>query len=558
MGQFNDLLVSIGIDTKAAKKEIKKVEGMFDSLVKHVNKPSTSKKKSLAPFDTKKFKAETQEVIKTIKSMGGEVGNLQNKLNSTKSPEGLKTIRKEVDKTFKDLQTFQSATNKEQMSDFRAMEKRKTDIAKQEVKRRQQIQAPQKATLNTVGISNPSGKSAKESALAMEALYKKEAEEAKNLAAIKSQKDRDRYIARQQHRAKLRQQREKDSAKEYSDAQKSLAQRLVIFKQEKRLKEDVSYLKKELSANKVNINNIESLKQRLDKVTTKEQLKLLKKEYQEEIKNAREIADVKRLKEDVSYLKKELSANKVNINNIESLKQRLDKVTTKEQLKLLKKEYQEEIKNAREIADVKQDLEEKRLAKQDLEEKRLAKADKLEERVELSSGFRRLPVQEQKKALQQMAKARESFIKTGDTYEFKKLTSDIREFRRSMVGLQTVQMGLADSTRNMIRSYASLFALVEGTQAIERVGMDFQGMEVAMQAVEGNAKSAQESISFLRSESNRLGFDLVNGAKAYAKLAAAAEGKATKNEIQDTFTSIMEASTVFQLSMDDTIGTIKA
>jgi tape measure domain-containing protein len=186
------------------------------------------------------------------------------------------------------------------------------------------------------------------------------------------------------------------------------------------------------------------------------------------------------------------------------------------------------------------------------------KAQQLEETIRLSSGFRRLPQAQQRRFEPQFAQARHSMEGGGGNREFRKLSSDVREFKRSLVGLQTVQMGLTDSTKNMVRSYASLFALLEGTRAIERVGMDFQGMRIGMLAVSGDAKKTADNLKFIQGQADRLGFSVSQGSKAFVKLYAAAEGKATHKEIKDSFTSIMEASTVFQLSADDTIGTIKA
>lgn len=141
--------------------------------------------------------------------------------------------------------------------------------------------------------------------------------------------------------------------------------------------------------------------------------------------------------------------------------------------------------------------------------------------------------------------------------ELNRTTNTMKRHTRATIGIGVAQQGLADSTRNMIRSYASLFAIMEGTQAIKRVGMEMQGMEVGLAAVVGEGKAAQEELAFLREESMRLGFDLAKTSKSYVKLFAAAEGKASVEEIRRGFISVMEAATVFQLSADDTNRAIK-
>ncbi len=135
---------------------------------------------------------------------------------------------------------------------------------------------------------------------------------------------------------------------------------------------------------------------------------------------------------------------------------------------------------------------------------------------------------------------------------------ELGRFKRSMIGLQTIQYGLRDSTRNLIRSYASMFALFAGGAAINRTGQEFQGMRAGMMAVSDDSKELEENLSFVREESQRLGLNLVQTSKDFVKLYAAAQGRVSDEDIKKSFTGIVEAATVFQLTMDDTTGTIRA
>lgn len=137
-------------------------------------------------------------------------------------------------------------------------------------------------------------------------------------------------------------------------------------------------------------------------------------------------------------------------------------------------------------------------------------------------------------------------------------TTQLNRNGRAMLGLQTIQYGLRDSTRHLIRSYASLYAVFMGTSAINSVGQDFQAMRAGMLAVSEDSAAVQENLSFISGEAKRLGLDLVQTSKAFVKLQAAAEGRAPDDKIKDAFTGIVEAGTVFQLSMDDTVGSIRA
>lgn len=109
---------------------------------------------------------------------------------------------------------------------------------------------------------------------------------------------------------------------------------------------------------------------------------------------------------------------------------------------------------------------------------------------------------------------------------------------RTQVGLHTVQNGLTDSTRNMIRTYASVFALFQGTVAIKRIGQEFQGMNAAMLAVNGTAEAAAVDMQFLDNMVNEMGLNLKNTTDAYVKFKFAAKGKIPQTEIEDLFTSL--------------------
>ncbi len=64
---------------------------------------------------------------------------------------------------------------------------------------------------------------------------------------------------------------------------------------------------------------------------------------------------------------------------------------------------------------------------------------------------------------------------------------------------------------------------------------------------------------FWKNESERLGLNLLETAKSYMQIAAAAKGTELDGErTRDIFTAIAEASTVLQLSVDQTNGAIRA
>ena len=115
-----------------------------------------------------------------------------------------------------------------------------------------------------------------------------------------------------------------------------------------------------------------------------------------------------------------------------------------------------------------------------------------------------------------------------------KLNNDILEQidlqRRNRMQIQKTNIamqGLNDSTRHMIRSYASIYAGITSTSFIIKTGQDFERMEAGMLAASESAEVAKINLEFLRKESMRLGFDLAEASKGFVKLAAAAEGRAS-------------------------------
>lgn len=122
--------------------------------------------------------------------------------------------------------------------------------------------------------------------------------------------------------------------------------------------------------------------------------------------------------------------------------------------------------------------------------------------------------------------------------------------KRATLGLHTAQTGLADSTRNMVRSYASLFAIMAGTGAINRVGQNFEAINSAMLAAMGTQESAKEQMLFLDQVTDRLGLSIADTADQYTKFTFAAKGKLSTEEVNELFQSMAEMGTVLGVSKE--------
>lgn len=139
----------------------------------------------------------------------------------------------------------------------------------------------------------------------------------------------------------------------------------------------------------------------------------------------------------------------------------------------------------------------------------------------------------------------------------KKLNNDIQDYvdkqrqatmrtRKANIAMQ----GLNDSTRHMIRSYASLYAVFEATSAINRTGQQFEAMNSAMLAATGTSEMAANEVAFLDKMTSRLGLSLLDTSDAYTKFLFASKGKLDQDQTRELFTGLSELGTTLGVSKE--------
>jgi|TARA_A100001391_G_scaffold193895_4_gene169714 myosin heavy subunit len=175
-------------------------------------------------------------------------------------------------------------------------------------------------------------------------------------------------------------------------------------------------------------------------------------------------------------------------------------------------------------------------------------SEKAARNIYRSEQFRSMSPSDQRQVSRRVSQAQSDFKVTGDKDVFRTLNRDVKSFQRSLIGLQTVQNGLSDSTRNMVRAYASLFALIEGTTAIKNVGMDFQGMEASMLASAGTSEKARKDLSYINDLADEMGLNLKNTTDAYVKLQFATKGKIDDKQVKNLFTGLAEFGTALKVA----------
>lgn len=111
----------------------------------------------------------------------------------------------------------------------------------------------------------------------------------------------------------------------------------------------------------------------------------------------------------------------------------------------------------------------------------------------------------------------------------------------------------------LVAAYAGLSGIIGGIRSVNETGMAFQGLDTALAAVTGSSQGAAAEMAFLRAESERLGLNLLETSQSYLQIAAAAKGTTLAGQgTRDIFTAVAEASTVLQLSVDQTNGSLRA
>lgn len=138
------------------------------------------------------------------------------------------------------------------------------------------------------------------------------------------------------------------------------------------------------------------------------------------------------------------------------------------------------------------------------------------------------------------------------------INAEMGRMQRRAISAATAMNGLQDSTRNMVREYASLYAIFAGTGAIKEQAKALDGMNAGMVAVSANAEEASHNIKFLTQEALKNGLSIKDASKDYVKLKASIGDKLGLKETEEMFQSLTKAGVVFQLSQDDMSGTIRA
>lgn len=196
-------------------------------------------------------------------------------------------------------------------------------------------------------------------------------------------------------------------------------------------------------------------------------------------------------------------------------------------------------------------------------QKDLSKVDNRIARFEESRNMALLRREDPEKARQFSQRLRKALTE-GDVRTTARINRNVSEIAqnyrraaREAKRLGTVQRGISDSTRNMVRSFVSIFAALEATKSINQVGQDFQSMRAGMLAASGSAEQAAKDLQFVDEQAVRLGLDLRKTSKDFVKLRAVNKDL-SDDDLKEIFLGVAEAGTVLGLSADDMTGSLRA
>ena len=161
-------------------------------------------------------------------------------------------------------------------------------------------------------------------------------------------------------------------------------------------------------------------------------------------------------------------------------------------------------------------------------------------------------------------KVEDTFSRIGRTGEqaFERIERSTKPASVSLKAVDTTARALNNVFRQatgLVAAYAGISGIISSVRSVNETGMAFQGLGTALETITGSSAGAREKMKFLEEQAERLGLNLLETAQSYMQIAAAAKGTELAGDgTRQIFTAIAEASTVLQLSVDQTNGALRA
>ncbi|HRK98483.1 MAG TPA: tape measure protein [Alphaproteobacteria bacterium] len=161
-------------------------------------------------------------------------------------------------------------------------------------------------------------------------------------------------------------------------------------------------------------------------------------------------------------------------------------------------------------------------------------------------------------------KVEDTFSRIGRTGEqaFERIERSTKPASMGLKAVDTTARALNNVFRQaagLVAAYAGISGIISSVRSVNETGMAFQGLGTALETITGSSADARAEMKFLEEQAERLGLNLLETAQSYMQIAAAAKGTELAGDgTRQIFTAIAEASTVLQLSVDQTNGALRA
>lgn len=161
-------------------------------------------------------------------------------------------------------------------------------------------------------------------------------------------------------------------------------------------------------------------------------------------------------------------------------------------------------------------------------------------------------------------KVEDTFSRIGRTGEqaFERIERSTKPASAGLKAVDTTARALNNVFRQaagLVAAYAGISGIISSVRSVNETGMAFQGLGTALETITGSSAGARAEMKFLEEQAERLGLNLLETAQSYMQIAAAAKGTELAGDgTRQIFTAIAEASTVLQLSVDQTNGALRA
>jgi lambda family phage tail tape measure protein len=161
-------------------------------------------------------------------------------------------------------------------------------------------------------------------------------------------------------------------------------------------------------------------------------------------------------------------------------------------------------------------------------------------------------------------KVEDTFSRIGRTGEqaFERIERSTKPASVGLKAVDTTARALNNVFRQaagLVAAYAGISGIISSVRSVNETGMAFQGLGTALETITGSSAGARAEMKFLEEQAEHLGLNLLETAQSYMQIAAAAKGTELAGDgTRQIFTAIAEASTVLQLSVDQTNGALRA